>query len=108
VQTSAPSRWAALCSSASGHSPRCSRPSDSAENDEKVVKPPSAPVTSSRRSVSSGQRWNQTMATPISAPPRQLTSSVPSGNPAHRLFSAKPAPQRASAPAAAPSATAAA
>ena len=54
-QASAPSTWASVWPSASSHSPRCSRTSDSTENAEKVVKPPSKPVTSSRRSSSFGR-----------------------------------------------------
>ena len=79
--------------------PRCSRISDSAENAEKVVKPPRKPVTSSSRSSSFGRALEPEQdATPISRPPTQLTNSVPSGKPAQRAFShspASPAQQRA-------------
>ena len=63
-----------------------------------MVSPPRKPVTSSRRSSSSGLRSNQASASPMSRPPTQFTASVPSGKPAQRAFSHRlsaPARQRA-------------
>ena len=65
AQASEPIRCAPACASAKPKWARCSRISDSPENDENVVRPPKKPVTSSSRSSSLGVRSNQAKAAPV-------------------------------------------
>ena len=51
-------------------------------------------MTTSRRSSSLGERSSQNRTAPMRKPPTQLTNSVPSGKPAQRAFSQRPARQR--------------
>src|SRR5947208_1458585 len=76
----------------------------SAENAEKVVRPPRKPVVSIKRTSGDSSVWRvmSSIANPINKPPMRFAARVPSGSVGNTGLSAMLKPHRSHAPTAAP------